>query len=217
MYRSVSGLQVAAGKCDLRRRQGRLVKPGFGLTCIIRRHHPALRTPTTFNQRYLATTLCSSSECDETSHGSPRYIIVINLSYRAPQLLPATWLSLEELSWVLGEAASWASRYFVPPKDTILNLALPLHLLKFSVKEKVLNNMESATINDIHVVGVDGTGEQVLNGMYKEMTIDRLKRTVTILNRKPASTWESLQLYHLGNEMHNGESKSCMIAPKVLY
>jgi len=44
-----------------------------------------------------------------------------------------------------------------------------------------------------------------------------LKRTVTILNRKPASTWESLQLYHLGNEMHNGESKSCMIAPKVLY
>lgn len=77
--------------------------------------------------------------------------------------------------------------------------------------------MESATISDIHVVGVDGTGEQVLNGMYKEMTIDRLKRTITMLNRKPASTWESLQLYHLGNEMHNGEFESCIIAPDVQY
>jgi hypothetical protein len=89
--------------------------------------------------------------------------------------------------------------------------------LKFSVKQKEENNMESATISDIHVVGVDGTGEQVLNGMYKEMTIDRLKRTITMLNRKPASTWESLQLYHLGNEMHNGELESCIIAPNVLY
>jgi hypothetical protein len=89
--------------------------------------------------------------------------------------------------------------------------------LKLSTKEKEENNMESATISDIHVVGVDGTGEQVLNGMYKEMTIDRLKRTVTMLNRKPASTWESLQLYHLGSEMHNGEFESRVVAPKVPY
>ncbi|CZR60210.1 uncharacterized protein PAC_10106 [Phialocephala subalpina] len=66
--------------------------------------------------------------------------------------------------------------------------------------------MESATISDIHVLGVDGTGEQVLNGMYKEMTIDRLKRIITMLNRKPASSWESLQLYHLGNEMVNDQT-----------
>jgi len=110
-------------------------------------------------------------------------------------------------------SGSRASCCFVFPKDTILNLALTLHPLKFSAKEKEGDNMESATISDIHVVGVDGTGEQVLNGMYKEMTIDRLKRTITMLNRKPASTWESLQLYHLGNEMHNGEFESCMIAP----
>lgn len=65
--------------------------------------------------------------------------------------------------------------------------------------------MENGTISDIHVLGVDGTGEQVLNGMYKEMTVDRLKRTITMLNRKPASGWENLQLYYLGVEMTNGE------------
>jgi len=64
--------------------------------------------------------------------------------------------------------------------------------------------METATISDIHILGVDGTGEQVLNGMYKEMTVDRLKRIITMLNRKPATSWESLQLYHLGNEMKSG-------------
>jgi hypothetical protein len=73
------------------------------------------------------------------------------------------------------------------------------------IKRKKESKMESATISDIHVLGVDGTGEQVLNGIYKEMTVDRLKRTVTMLNRKPASSWEGLQLYHLGNEMSNGE------------
>ena len=80
-----------------------------------------------------------------------------------------------------------------------------MHSLRFSVKEKEEKKMESATISDIHVLGVDGTGEQVLNGIYKEMTVDRLKRTVTMLNRKPASSWEGLQLYHLGTEMTNGE------------
>jgi hypothetical protein len=68
--------------------------------------------------------------------------------------------------------------------------------------------MATETISDIHVLSVDGTGEQVLNGMYKEMTVDRLKRTIAMLNRRPANTWESLQLYHLGNEMHNGEAQS---------
>jgi hypothetical protein len=77
--------------------------------------------------------------------------------------------------------------------------------------------MESATISDIHVLGVDGTGEQVLNGIYKEMTVDRLKRTVAMLNRKPASSWEGLQLYHLGNEMSNGELESLASHVKVLY
>jgi hypothetical protein len=77
--------------------------------------------------------------------------------------------------------------------------------------------MESATISDIHILGVDGTGEQVLNGIYKEMTVDRLKRTVTMLNRKPASSWEGLQLYHLGNEMSNGELEALASHVEVLY
>jgi hypothetical protein len=81
-----------------------------------------------------------------------------------------------------------------------------LHPLSFPIKKKKGSGskMESATISNIHVLGVDGTGEQVLNGMYKEMTVDRLKRTVTMLNRKPASSWEGLQMYHLGTEMTNG-------------
>jgi hypothetical protein len=66
-------------------------------------------------------------------------------------------------------------------------------------------------------LGVDGTGEQVLNGIYKEMTVDRLKRTVTMLNRKPASSWEGLQLYHLGNEMSNGELEALASHVEVLY
>lgn len=65
--------------------------------------------------------------------------------------------------------------------------------------------MESATISDIHVLGVDGTDEQVLTGMYKDMNVDRLKRTITMMGRKSANSWESMQLYHLGNEMTNGE------------
>jgi len=63
-----------------------------------------------------------------------------------------------------------------------------------------------ATINDIHVLSVDGTGEQVLNGMYREMTVNRLKRTITMLSRRSADSWETLQLYHLGNEMLNGKA-----------
>ncbi|KAH8588778.1 hypothetical protein B0O99DRAFT_677126 [Bisporella sp. PMI_857] len=66
--------------------------------------------------------------------------------------------------------------------------------------------MECATISDVHVLGLDGTSEQVLDGVYKEMTVDRLKRTINILNRKPASSWESLKLYHLGNEMINDQT-----------
>ncbi len=83
-------------------------------------------------------------------------------------------------------------------------LALPLCFWNFEEEEKSI--MASETINAIHVLSIDGTGEQVLNGMYKEMTVDRLKRTITVLNRRSANTWESLQLYHLGNEMHNGET-----------
>lgn len=65
----------------------------------------------------------------------------------------------------------------------------------------------SATFTNLRVISFDGMGEATrLGPMYKDMTVDRLKRAVTATLRRPAYTWEDMNLYHLGVVMKNGRS-----------
>lgn len=63
----------------------------------------------------------------------------------------------------------------------------------------------STILQNLHILSLDGTGATTLPFMYKDMTVDRLKRSITATLRKPAYMWEELSLYCLGVVMKNGE------------
>lgn len=64
----------------------------------------------------------------------------------------------------------------------------------------------ATTFTNLKVISFDGAGEATLLGsMYIDMTVDRLKRAVTAMLRRPAYTWEDMNLYHLGVVMKNSK------------
>ena len=65
--------------------------------------------------------------------------------------------------------------------------------------------MNDQMYTNLRVLGLDGN-EQVIESMYKDMKVDRFKRTLTIMNRAPMDSWSEIELLHFGEVMDNGES-----------
>jgi len=63
--------------------------------------------------------------------------------------------------------------------------------------------MASQTYNSLHILALDGSEEQVVNGMYKDMTIDRFKRTIALMNNAVVRNWEDIHLFYMGTELEN--------------
>jgi len=63
--------------------------------------------------------------------------------------------------------------------------------------------MADETFNELHLMSIDGIPGQVLRGMYKDMSIDRFKRIIALMNQTAIGSWENLQLFYMGNEMTN--------------
>ncbi|KUJ11920.1 uncharacterized protein LY89DRAFT_738558 [Mollisia scopiformis] len=64
----------------------------------------------------------------------------------------------------------------------------------------------ATTFANVQVISVDGAGEATLGFLYKDMTVDRLKRAIVSVLRRPAYIWEDMNLYHLGVVMKNDQT-----------
>lgn len=71
---------------------------------------------------------------------------------------------------------------------------------------RILTMVSSTSYANLRIIGVDGAGAATLGLIYKDMTVDQLKRSITATLRRPVYTWEDLNLYHLGVVMRNGIS-----------